>query len=104
MAHFRKSPPTSSLLKHLIFALKLADCTCLKFIALSGTIGLGIFADSGQILRIAGPGGTLLAFAIDGIIAICVMEGIAEMVGLWPISNAMIEFVRMFVDRDLAII
>jgi amino acid transporter len=34
----------------------------------------------------------------------CVMEGICEMIVLWPISNAMIEFVRAFVDEDLAIV
>jgi amino acid permease len=32
------------------------------------------------------------------------MEGIAEMIGHWPIPNAMVEFVKAFVDKDLAII
>jgi amino acid transporter len=33
-----------------------------------------------------------------------VMEGVCEQIVLWPISNPMIEFVRAFVDRDLAIV
>lgn len=32
------------------------------------------------------------------------MEGISEMIVLWPIPNAMMEFVAAFVDRDLAVI
>jgi amino acid permease len=33
-----------------------------------------------------------------------IMEGICEMIVMWPIPNAMIEFVAAFVDRDLAVI
>ena len=55
-----------------------------------------------MILGVAGPGATLLAFGLIGIVAIAVMEGICEMVVLWPVPNAMVEFVRAFVDPDLA--
>lgn len=71
-------------------------------IAVSGTIGLGLFVDSGLDLEIAGPGGALLGVGLIGLTAIAVMDGIAEMVGLWPISNAFVEFVDAFVDQDLA--
>lgn len=54
-------------------------------------------------MSVAGPGGTLLAFAVVGFIAFCVMEGVCEMIVLWPIPNAMVEFVRTFVDEDLAV-
>lgn len=67
-------------------------------------MGIGFAKSSGEILAIAGPGGTLIAFMVVGVVAICVMEGICEMINLWPISNAMIEFVRAFVDEDLAIV
>ena len=73
-------------------------------IGIGGTIGLGLFGNTGTTLALAGPGGAMLAFVIVGLIAIAVMEGICEMIVLWPISNAMIEFVRAFVDRDLAIV
>lgn len=74
-------------------------------IGISGILGgIIIFSTSGEILGIAGPGGVLLAFAIDGAIAIAVMEGLSEMIELWPISNAMMEFVYEFVDTDLAFV
>jgi yeast amino acid transporter len=55
-------------------------------------------------LGVAGPEGTLLAFILLGLVAMAVMEGICEMIVLWPIPNAMVEFVRAFVDPDLAIV
>lgn len=64
--------------------------------------GIIIFSTSGELLAIAGPAGVLTAFAALGIVTISVMEGLSEMIELWPISNAMMEFVRAFVDEDLA--
>jgi amino acid transporter len=46
----------------------------------------------------------MLAFALVGAGVICVMTGLAEMINHWPISNALFEFVRGFVDGDLAIL
>jgi yeast amino acid transporter len=73
-------------------------------IVISGTIGMGLFKNSGEILAIAGPGGGITAFAVVGVGVMMVMEGLAEMVTHWPISNAMIEFVRVFIDKELAIV
>lgn len=73
-------------------------------IALSGAVGTGIFVNSGEILRIAGPGGALIAFAVVGLGAIAAMDGHAEMIGLFPIANAKVEYVKEFVDEDLAIV
>lgn len=73
-------------------------------IAIGSTIGLGWTKNGSEILAIAGPGGTLTAFGVVGLVAICVMEGVCEMVVMWPISNAMIEYVRAFVDKDLAVV
>jgi amino acid transporter len=73
-------------------------------IGVSGIIGLGLFVHSGEILRISGPGGALFAYGFVALVAISVMEGIAEMVGVWPISNPFVEFVRAFVDEDLAVV
>lgn len=44
----------------------------------------------------------MIGFFVVGVVAVCVMEGICEMIMLWPIPNAMVEFVRTFVDEDLA--
>lgn len=71
---------------------------------ISGTIGMGLFENSGEILAIAGPGGGITAYTFVGFGVMMVMEGIAEMVTHWPISNAMIEFVRVFVDKELAVV
>lgn len=71
---------------------------------ISGTIGLGLFSDTGKILSLAGPGGGLFAFAIVGIVVVLVMENITEMITYWPISNALVEFVSTFVDKDLGIL
>ncbi|KAL8788187.1 MAG: hypothetical protein Q9213_001826 [Squamulea squamosa] len=69
----------------------------------SGVVGgIIIFSTSGEILAIAGPAGVLTAFAVVGVITISVMEGLSEMIELWPVSNAMMEFVKAFVDEDLA--
>ncbi|KAE9376316.1 hypothetical protein N431DRAFT_180098 [Stipitochalara longipes BDJ] len=76
--------------------------TDIFMIVISGTIGMGLFENSGEALSIAGPGGGIIAFGIVGIGVICVMEGIATMICQWPIENAMVEFVNAFVDRDLA--
>ena len=64
--------------------------------------GIIIVSTSGEILAIAGPAGVLTAFAVVGVITISVMEGLSEMIELWPVSNAMMEFVRAFIDEDLA--
>ena len=69
---------------------------------MSSTIGVTIFSGDGLALEVAGAGGALLGFTIVGIIAICVMECISEMVQMFPAPNALIEYVRVFVDPDLA--
>lgn len=71
-------------------------------IALSTVIGVTIFQADGEALKVAGPSGTLLAFAIVGVVAICVVEGVSEMIQMFPTPNATMEFVRAFVDPDLA--
>ncbi|KAF2140221.1 uncharacterized protein K452DRAFT_319754 [Aplosporella prunicola CBS 121167] len=73
-------------------------------IVISATVGVGFFVSSGEILAFAGPGTVLVAFACVGIVAFMVMEGVSEMVMVWPVPNPMVQFVRHFVDRDLAIV
>jgi amino acid permease len=55
-------------------------------------------------MNTAGPGGLLLAWAFVAITSICVMEGLSEMIVMWPVANAMVTYVRVFVDEDLAIV
>ena len=71
-------------------------------ITISSVIGVTVFYGDGEALEVAGPSGALLAFAIVGVTAICVTEGISEMIQMFPTPNAIMEFVRVFVDEDLA--
>lgn len=65
---------------------------------------MGLFDNSGEVLRIAGPAGGLMAYIVVGVCVICVMEGLGEMIGHWAIPNCLVEFVAKFVDKDLAIV
>ncbi|KAG8531717.1 uncharacterized protein KY384_003349 [Bacidia gigantensis] len=74
----------------------------LEFISVSSIIGVTIFYSDGEALEVAGPSGALLAFGIVGVIAICVMECVSELIQMFPTPNAIVEFVRVFVDEDLS--
>ena len=74
----------------------------MQFITISAVIGVMIFYSNGAALEVAGPSGALLAFALVGIITICVMECVSEFIQMFPTPNAIVEFVRIFVDKDLA--
>lgn len=71
-------------------------------ITASAVIGITIFYSDGEALEIAGPGGTLLAYVVISIVAICVLEGVSEMIQIFPAPNAIMEYIRAFVDPDLA--
>ena len=74
-------------------------------IGISGILGgIIIFSTSGEVMAIAGPAGVLTVFAAMGLVAIAVMECLSEMIELWPVSNGMMEFVKQFVDPELAVV
>ncbi|KAL8303154.1 hypothetical protein RB600_006860 [Gaeumannomyces tritici] len=72
------------------------------FIILSLVIGSGIFTNNGEVLKIAGPYGLLFAVVIFGSVAVCVGETVGELVQLFPVPNAIFEYVSAFVDKDVA--
>ena len=72
-------------------------------ITFSGVLGIGFFTRSGLILRLAGPLGLFLSFFLLTILTWAIMQCISEMLAIWPIPGAMIEYVRIFVDEDLAL-
>ena len=65
-------------------------------------IGSGAFVANGEALKMAGPSGLLIAILFIGIIAICTMESLSELVQLFPAPNAIVEYVAHFVDEDLS--
>jgi len=73
----------------------------LQFIVISAVIGGGIFNNNGEALELAGPSGLLLSVTVIGLIAICVGETLAELTQKFPIYNAIVEYVRVFVDEEL---
>ena len=73
-------------------------------IMFSATLGIGFYVRTGTILRTAGPLALFLAFTLLAWLAWGVMQCITEMLAIWPIPGALVEFVRYFVDEDLAYI
>ncbi|GJJ71683.1 hypothetical protein EMPS_04033 [Entomortierella parvispora] len=57
-------------------------------IAISGTIGTGLFLTSGQTIAIAGPGGALLAYVVVGVWLLFVCQAIGEIATLLPLPGA----------------
>ncbi|KAF2627713.1 hypothetical protein BU25DRAFT_341274 [Macroventuria anomochaeta] len=72
-------------------------------ITISGTLGVGLYVRGGTILRLGGPVAVLLSFALLGALAWGVMQCIAEMLCIWPISGALNVYVAEFVDAELGI-
>ncbi|KAH0170182.1 hypothetical protein KCU67_g2751, partial [Aureobasidium melanogenum] len=80
------------------------DHTVLCMITISGVLGIGLYVRSGEILRLGGPAAVLSSFAVLAFIAWAVMQCIAEMLCIWPVPGALVEFVRAFVDDELGIV
>jgi len=72
-------------------------------ITISALIGVGLYVRGGLILRLGGPIAVLLAFFLLGLLAWAVMQCLAEMLCMWPISGALVEYVSEFVDPELGV-
>ncbi|KAG0258582.1 hypothetical protein BGZ95_004926, partial [Linnemannia exigua] len=57
-------------------------------IAVSGTIGTGLFLTSGGTIATAGPGGALLAYCLIGLWLVFVCQAIGEIATLLPLPGA----------------
>ncbi len=73
----------------------------LGMITLGGSIGTGIFLASGNALSMAGPGGTLLAYLIMGIMVYFLMAGLGEMAAFMPTSGSFYVYAARFFDPSL---
>lgn len=60
-----------------------------------------MFSGNGAALEIAGPAGFLTAIIVFGLISIAVLDGVSEFTQLFPAKNALPEYTKAFVDRDL---
>ncbi|KAI0683253.1 amino acid permease/ SLC12A domain-containing protein, partial [Cytidiella melzeri] len=72
-----------------------------QMIAVTGTIGTGLFLGSGSALSGAGPLGALIAYAVVGSIAYSALCAIGEMTSHAPISSTFPHFAARWVDPAL---
>ena len=73
----------------------------ITMISLGGTIGTGLFLASGGAIAQAGPGGTLLAYALIGIMVYFLMTSLGEMAAFMPSSGSFSTYATRFVDPSL---
>ncbi|KAK3818958.1 MAG: amino acid permease-domain-containing protein [Benniella sp.] len=71
-------------------------------IAISGTIGTGLFLTSGTTIATAGPGGALLAYSIIGLWLVFVCQAIGEIATLLPLPGAFNAWGGRVVDEALS--
>ncbi|OOF99179.1 hypothetical protein ASPCADRAFT_127747 [Aspergillus carbonarius ITEM 5010] len=86
---------TSGRLKQELFGFQIF------FITLSAVIGSGIFTNNGTALVIAGPMGLIVAALVMSVVVLAVNECMAELTQQFPVYNAIVIYVRKFVDDDL---
>ncbi|WFD00651.1 hypothetical protein MYAM1_003402 [Malassezia yamatoensis] len=70
----------------------------LRFLALGGGIGTGLFIGTGNILSSGGPGSMMINFILLGFMMICVIFAVSELVSLFPIPNAYTVVIARFID------
>lgn len=70
-------------------------------IAISGTIGMGLFIRGGEILSLGGSVGALLAYIIAGFMVACVMLCLSEMVAFRHEAGAIFEYPKLYVSHAL---
>ena len=73
----------------------------ITMISLGGTIGTGLFLASGGAIAQAGPGGTLLAYALIGVMVYFLMTSLGEMAAFMPSSGSFSTYATRFVDPSL---
>lgn len=73
----------------------------LNMIAIGGSIGTGIFLASGNAIYLAGPGGTMLAYLITGLMVYFLMTSLGEMAAFMPTTGSFYIYASKFVDPAL---
>jgi lysine-specific permease len=73
----------------------------LNMIAIGGSIGTGIFLASGNAIHLAGPGGTMVAFLLTGIMVYFLMTSLGEMAAFMPSTGSFYIYAAKFVDPAL---
>lgn len=71
----------------------------IQMIALGGTIGSGLFLGLGKALSTGGPGSTLIAYSIVGLVVYLTMLCLGEMSAYMPIAGSFTTYATRFVDE-----
>lgn len=77
------------------------DSRLLNMIAIGGSVGTGIFLASGNAIYVAGPGGTMLAYLLTGIMVYFLMTSLGEMAAFMPSTGSFYIYATQFVDPAL---
>jgi yeast amino acid transporter len=70
-------------------------------IAFSGTVGMGIWTNTGELISISGSAGCVIGYTVSAFFVTAVMRSLAEMVSVRPFAGAMMDFPATFVDPAL---
>lgn len=73
----------------------------LNMIAIGGSLGTGVFLASGNAIAIAGPGGTMVAYGLMGIMVYFLMNSLGEMAAYMPTTGSFYIYASKFVDPAL---
>ncbi|KAI8331659.1 amino acid permease/ SLC12A domain-containing protein [Chlamydoabsidia padenii] len=73
----------------------------IQMISLGGSIGTGLFLNSGQNIAVAGPAGALIAYLVIGFMVFCFMVCMGEMATFLPVSGSFNHYATRFVDPAL---
>ncbi|KAL1931715.1 hypothetical protein VTP01DRAFT_9858 [Rhizomucor pusillus] len=77
------------------------DARHVQMIALGGTIGTGLFLNSGTNIAAAGPAGAFIAYCVVGFMVYCIMTNLGEMSSFMPVSGSFNHYATQFVDPAL---
>lgn len=70
----------------------------LQMIAISGSIGTGLFVASGKALSDGGPASMLLAYLIVGVMLYCTVQALGELAVVFPVAGSFSAFSTRFLD------
>ncbi|KAK9479547.1 amino acid permease-domain-containing protein [Lipomyces japonicus] len=70
----------------------------LQMIAIGGSIGTGLFVNSGIALQTGGPASLLIAFAIIGLMLYCTVHALGELAVVFPVAGSFSAYSTRFID------
>ncbi|EGS22400.1 uncharacterized protein CTHT_0019310 [Thermochaetoides thermophila DSM 1495] len=70
----------------------------LQMIAISGSIGTGLFVASGKALSEGGPASVVLAYVLVGVMMYCTMQALGELAVVFPVAGSYSAFSTRFLD------